>query len=202
MNAVVPAGVPVGADYRIRVVASAPATTGTDNGTNLSVLALPNVSILPNPLDGIMCEGESVSMLASGGVAYQWSPSGSLDSPTNTQVTATPTVTTQYTVVGTGANGCQNSATFTVTVDDCNAIGENAVNAFVLYPNPASETVTIEYVTELKATAVQLLDNSGRLVETFDGTAQQIAVGQLAPGSYIVRIVHGNGTATARFTRQ
>lgn len=58
-----------------------------------------------------LCEGETVTLSASGADSYQW------DNGVTDGVSFTPTVgTTVYTVVGTGTNGCTSSDDVTVTV--------------------------------------------------------------------------------------
>jgi len=61
-----------------------------------------------------ICNGESVTLTASGGVTYNWT---GLPGTGNTQ-TVTPTANTTYTVTAVGANGCvsQNPATITIEV--------------------------------------------------------------------------------------
>ncbi|HCA07699.1 choice-of-anchor L domain-containing protein [Chryseobacterium sp.] len=61
-----------------------------------------------------ICNGESVTLTASGGVTYNWA---TLPGTGNTQTVA-PTTTTTYTVTAVGANGCvsQNPATITIEV--------------------------------------------------------------------------------------
>lgn len=61
------------------------------------IVAGPDVSI---------CQYQSVQISASGGTSYSWAPSGTLDDPTLENPTATPLVTTTYTVSATNANAC------------------------------------------------------------------------------------------------
>lgn len=55
--------------------------------------------------DQYLCKGDSVQLNAMGGIAYQWSPVGSLSNPNIANPIASPTVTTQYTVQVTQVNG-------------------------------------------------------------------------------------------------
>jgi serine protease len=57
-----------------------------------------------------ICTGGSSVLTASGASTYTWSPTTALAPTTGAVVTASPTSTTVYTVTGTGAFGCQNSA--------------------------------------------------------------------------------------------
>ena len=118
-----------GTGYRIRVVASDPATTGTDNGVNLVINALPAVSITATPANGTICAGQSASMTAGGAQSYVWTPSTGLSSTTTATVTANPTATTIYTVSGTDANGCIGTATSTITVNTLPSVSITATPA-------------------------------------------------------------------------
>ena len=109
-------------------VTASPTTTttytiiGTDaNGckdttqTILTVKSLPTIQSTPSGTS--ICHGDSIGITVSGGASYTWSPSASLSNNNTSSVIAFPNVTTTYTVVGTGSNGCQNSATSIVAVN-------------------------------------------------------------------------------------
>ncbi|ASS50582.1 MAG: hypothetical protein A3D31_13540 [Candidatus Fluviicola riflensis] len=201
INGVVPGGTPAGTGYRIRVVASDPVTTGSDNGSNLTMFPQPTITIIGNPADGAICVGESITMLGSGGVSYVWTPSATIDFPTQAQVIATPTISIQYTTVGTDVNGCTNGATFNVTVENCAAISENEVNLFSLYPNPATDLVSVQAVNGTAIQGIELLDQNGRLIRSMPGSTS-MSVADLATGSYFIRVIHESGMSTLRFTKK
>ena len=65
--------------------------------------------------DSAICRGESTSVTASGAQSYFWSPSLGLNSTTQNTVTASPNVSTTYTVAG--FNGlCVDSSKFKIQV--------------------------------------------------------------------------------------
>lgn len=109
------------------VVASPTSTTlytitGTD-GNGCQGQGQVNVEVLPNPSLTVssnngneVCDGQSVDLTASGGSSYTWI-GGGLSATTGATVTASPSVTTTYTVVATGANNCQSNETFELTVN-------------------------------------------------------------------------------------
>jgi gliding motility-associated-like protein len=72
-----------------------------------------NLTVTPNT--STVCAGSSSSLTASGATNYTWSPAGSLSSANGTNVVATPTITTVYTIIG-STGTCTGSATSTVTV--------------------------------------------------------------------------------------
>lgn len=63
-----------------------------------------------------ICPGLSTTLGASGAVSYAWNPAATLSSATGATVIATPVATTTYTVTGTDAVGCANTAQVLVTV--------------------------------------------------------------------------------------
>lgn len=75
---------------------------------------LPVVTVSP---DQAICEGESLTLTASGADTYTWTPSAGLSQDTGATVTASPASTTTYTVTGLDANGCSNSDNITITVN-------------------------------------------------------------------------------------
>jgi subtilisin-like proprotein convertase family protein len=76
--------------------------------------ALPTVAI--SPASATYCAGGSaVALAASGANTYGWAPAAGLNATTGTNVNASPASSTTYTVTGTDGNGCQNTATTTIT---------------------------------------------------------------------------------------
>ncbi len=66
-----------------------------------------------------VCQGETVLLEATGGVAYEWSPRTSLSQFTIFNPLATPMETTIYTVTVTDSNGCTATDQVQVIVDGC-----------------------------------------------------------------------------------
>ena len=61
--------------------------------------------------------GNTVDLVATGGTNYSWSPSIGLSCSNCPNPTASPTETTTYTVIISDDNGCQTTASVTVTVE-------------------------------------------------------------------------------------
>jgi len=96
--------------------------TGTDingciNSTTVLVTVLPKPNVSVSPASATICNGGNVILIASGAVTYSWSPATGLSATTGTTVTASPIITTIYTVTGTNASSCTNTATVTITVN-------------------------------------------------------------------------------------
>lgn len=82
------------------------------------------VTVQVNPLPGIgvtpsistICYGTNTTLTASGASTYSWSPAATLSSASGAVTTASPTITTTYTVVGQDTNGCFGTNTTIVEV--------------------------------------------------------------------------------------
>ncbi|MBK6989753.1 MAG: hypothetical protein IPH33_16830 [Bacteroidetes bacterium] len=80
----------------------------------LTVNPLPIVVVTPATSN--ICEGSSVSLSATGALTYAWSPATGLSATTGSPVVATPTTSTDYTVIGTSVDNCTASAIASITV--------------------------------------------------------------------------------------
>ena len=108
--------------------------TGTNTATGCSDTSSVKVNMLPPPVmttgpDKEICYGKTTTLSTSGAQTYSWSPSAGLSCTTCDTVTASPSTTTQYTIVGTAANGCKDTSKITVTVDPQPVIDAGSVQA-------------------------------------------------------------------------
>lgn len=115
--------------------------TGTDaNGcknwavATITVNSLPSLSVTvsKNPI----CKGDSTMMSGMGASTYTWS-SGVVNS-----VNFSPTITATYTMMATDANGCMNSTTQMVTVNNLPTIGASSSNTMLCTGQTAVITAT------------------------------------------------------------
>jgi len=117
--------------------------TGTDaNGcvntatTSITVNPLPTIAVNSSTI----CLGEQTATLtATGASTYNWNPTTGLTPTSGSPVTGAPTATTIYTVTGTDANGCTNTATATITV---NPLPPVAVNSSTICIGQQTATLT------------------------------------------------------------
>lgn len=100
----------------------------------ITVNPLPPVTISGT---NAVCDGSSATLTASGALTYNWGTS------TNTTIVVTPVGATTYTVIGTDANNCSNSATQQVTINPLPILSmfSGAIcpgNSFTLTPSGAA----------------------------------------------------------------
>jgi hypothetical protein len=96
--------------------------TGTDgNGCVDSSNVTINVNSLPvvtaSTSNSAVCSGDSITLTGGGATSYNWSPGVITDG-----VAFTPASSDTYTVMGTDANGCMNTATVSVIVNQLPAV--------------------------------------------------------------------------------
>jgi len=79
------------------------------------VKPLPIVDILQG--DTLIKYGQTVNLRATGANLYYWAPTTGLSAGIGTNITASPTETTEYIVSGLAANGCRGYDSVTIRVD-------------------------------------------------------------------------------------
>lgn len=93
--------------------------THTNTGcidTLLDTLTFHSSPIIDAGLDTLICVGDSVKLVPSGGVSYTWSPGATLSCTNCTNPYAAPISNTLYTVVGKNIYGCSGTDTVRLTV--------------------------------------------------------------------------------------
>jgi gliding motility-associated-like protein len=102
------------------IVATTYTVTGIDvNGcANIDSVS---VSLIGNPItpgpDATICRGNSTALSVSGSASYVWHPGVLLNDSTIANPVAAPPTSTTFTVIGTAATGCRDTAFVTVTVN-------------------------------------------------------------------------------------
>ena len=149
----------------------------------LTVLSLPSLTATANRT--VMCKNENNTLTISGANSYTWSNAG-----TSNSIIITPTLVTtmNYSVIGMGSNGCQNTATLQVKVNSCVGIDEisNTGNTLLIFPNPSHGNLSLHSSTPMH---LKLSDQLGRTIMTIDlndSNGNSIQVDQLSAGIYYI----------------
>ena len=163
---------------------------------HITIHPMPMVTILGNTQISI---GGSTILVASGADTYVWSTG-----ETTSSITVSPTVTTTYYVTGITPYGCTDTASVTVMVTssiDIHTIEKD----ILLYPNPATQTVTIQldensYVLK----EVTIYDASGCVIycSNFDTYKAEVDITNWASGLYFCRVVCGDKVMVKKFAKE
>lgn len=155
----------VGDGAILEIVPPAPTATytvvaalGDCSGYDTMNLKVVDAPIANAGLDTTICYGDQVTLQASGGVFYQWTPSFTLATPNQATTVAKPTDTTQYIVTVTDTKGCPKPVTDTVQINvipQVHAFAGNDTIVILNQPFTLHGTGAVRYVW----TPVDGLDN-------------------------------------------
>jgi hypothetical protein len=107
-------------EYEVFVQSSLYQCNDTSTAVQLVVNALPVV--LANVTDNVICAGESVVFTGSGAQSYTW------DNSVVDNTAINPSSSASFTVVGTDANGCENTSSVNLTVNALPIVLANVTN--------------------------------------------------------------------------
>jgi hypothetical protein len=178
-------------------------TTYTVTGFRNGCSGTASVTVFVNPKPPVTCTaspsiitlGLTSTLTASGALTYRWS-TGALGS----SILVIPLLTTTYSVVGTDANGCSNTASATVTVNLLGGLGlrtagdpseteqQNETATVSAYPNPTSGSFFLKDAPENSTIEVYDYQGARLLIGTVNESDQAIDMSELKAGIYFVRV--------------
>lgn len=146
----------------------------TSNTASVTVTVNSSSSLSVSSASYSICSGGSVMLGASGGGnSYQWTPSAGLNNPNIATPTASPSVTTVYTVTGQASSCGVNSKTVTVYVTNSITLNISASNQNIC----SGSSVTL---SETNGVSCTWKDGSGTIV----GTGVSITLTPTATATY------------------
>lgn len=169
-----------------------------DNGnTDLGIDSLSirlvclNPSISATTSSDTLCPGQTATLTATGATNYTWSPIGS----TSSTVVVSPTINTNYVLTGSNDGLCFPTTNVTILVTPC-AIGVNELdnNNANVYPNPAKDILSIDFLTEFSSYTIEISNAVGELVlkkELHDKNSS-VNIEALPHGIYFYQLSHKN----------
>lgn len=169
--------------------------------TNIKINALPILAIVSDMGTNIS-KGQTVILTASGGTAYSWIGADIQNGHNTGVVKVRPKETTTYTVIAVNADGCSNTAQFTIHVKEDHLLIPNTV----ITPNGdgKNDTWIIKNIDYYPDNRVKIYDRAGRLVYSKTGYANEwggtLNGKLLNEDAYIYVIDFGNGTGLLRGT--
>ncbi|MEX2588575.1 MAG: SBBP repeat-containing protein [Chitinophagales bacterium] len=109
ITAILPANIPGGSGYRVRVISTNPAINAKDNGTDLKINPKPSAPLVTPSGATEFCDGDSVILTSS-------EANGNLWSNGETSQSITVNASENYSVMFTDTNGCVSPSSDTVDV--------------------------------------------------------------------------------------
>ncbi len=216
ISAVIPSNTLGGTGYRIRVVSTSPATVGTDNGTDLSVIPF-EIAVTPKDTQNLFINevGTAVTITSTHPAAtHEWLGSGNSGfgygplTPAETGTTYTPTFATignRY-IITRSINQWGDTLTtseFVIVVTKEVGINETTASNIKAYWNNNDLVIDLGG-SMLENPTLQLFDMTGKLVveqslET--NTLNRIGT-QLPSGMYILQFTGSNQRFNAKTMKQ
>ena len=157
--------------------------TVTNNGCTASDVVTVNVTnnlVIDAGIDQTICNGQTTVLIASGGASYTWTPSTGLGSTIGYSVTASPSVTSTYTVNAT-SGGCSSSDAVTIFVN----------------PTPTVSISAIGSTTFCSGGSVNLTSTSSASSYTWSNGATTQSVTANTSSNYNVTVSNGSCSATS-----
>ena len=160
-----------------------------EGGQEIDSIALVHATVLP-PLtiglsDTTVCTAQQFYLDACGDFdSYLWSTGGT----GCTEMLQFDNACTQSVTLTVTRGECSASKTISITAQVCDGITEPSTTAMSLYPNPASDMVTIFGDGFVSATVIDL---TGRIL--LQTTSMQLDLSALRPGEYIIKITRITG---------
>ena len=179
--------------------------TVTVNGC-VSPAASQAITVNPSPTVSLgsfadMCDYNGAIML-TGGSPAGGSYSGNGVTAGSFDPGAAGLGTSVITYSFTDGNGCSNTATSNILVDDCLGVNESNI-VLQLYPNPSSGIVQISGNTAIQK--VEVYDKIGKLVKVQivdNSSAVEVDLSQFATGVYTIRVNTNQGVSVESIVLQ
>ncbi len=113
---------------------------GCADTTSLNIIVSPAPPITIASTNPVICNGENTTLSATGANTFSWSPATGLSTTSGSSVTASPTVTTTYSVVAIDTTGCVANAVSTVVVHPIPIIGVTPISPTLCFGEATSLT--------------------------------------------------------------
>lgn len=152
----------------------------------------------------LFCAGGSVTLIANsgGGLAYQWYKGASAIAGA-TSISYTATTAGNYKCLVTKiTNGCSKQSNAIAVSVPCRE-NELSISGTTVYPNPASDNVTIQ-TTITGDKFISVYDVSGNKIKEFQSTDENIVmdIKDFPKGLYFIKITNTTGSEVGVFIKE
>src|SRR5690554_4986430 len=186
-------------------------TTYTVSVDNNGCTATDEVVVTVNPLptvdagaDQTACTNHSAIALGGTPAGGTFSGNGVSNNEFDPATAGVGTHTVTYTYAD--GNGCENTATLTVTVDGCVSVEENVMNQLTVSPNPSSDYIEVRVNENNSIQNIQVMSLDGKVVSVeqnvVDHATIKIDVSSVAKGTYLIQLSTEYGFLTRKIVVQ
>ncbi len=171
-------------------------TTGCSNTSTISITVnpLPTINVLATPSS--ICGGSNSTLTASGANTYNWS-----NGMNGSTITVLPTNTTVYTVTGTNASGCSNTASIMVSVESMPTAGTSTINNNNICQNTYL-TLTLTGHTSFATIQWQISSDGNNWSDILGATSDTYNYLATTSGNYYFRAKVSNSCGVAYSNQQ
>ena len=152
-----------------------------------------NPNITASSTSDSLCSGQTATLTASGATSYTWSPIGSIS---NT-VIVSPSLSTNYVLIGSNDGVCFPSTNVSIWVAPC-AIGiEELYNDQAnIYPNPTTGILNIEFKAVFNYPIFILSNAIGEIIieKALNNKVSEVNIEELPCGIYFYKIANNATT--------
>lgn len=132
--------------------------------------------------------------------SWKWYMSGATPAVSTLQnpvITYTSSGTKNITLIATNASGSSTPITQTITINTCTGIEELTNEQISIYPNPASDFITISIDNTIEHINIKLIDILGKevLSSTSQKSTTQLHLNTIVNGIYSLKITDSKGNA-------
>ncbi|PBQ30700.1 hypothetical protein CNR22_02565 [Sphingobacteriaceae bacterium] len=164
----------------------------SSDGCSSASAVISSVTVNEKPMISVMisnatlCNGDSATITVSGADTYTWNTGSNAST-----LTVAPSISTNYTLSGTGLNSCSSSTLVSLSVSDCTGFTEktNRSTSISVYPNPAQTRVSVKF--EFSGTKeIQISNEIGQIIEVYktENEFEEVDVTKYARGVYYLKI--------------
>lgn len=161
--------------------------------SNVTVNSTPKVTVVSSK--SLTCKGAAAVLTASGAATYSWS-----NGSKTATISINPTVTTTYSVAGTGTNGCSMNVAISQSVATCTGLLEAGTfdDTMFVYPNPGNGSFGIRNTAALENGYFEIYNVLGELVwaEKTGGVEIKFNIARHPAGVYFVNVIESTQLIT------
>lgn len=180
----IPQNTNFGIFYKIRVISSSPADTGTACPNTLIVTQIAQLNQITASPNDTICEGDTATLNALNiATEYKWSTGDTTQTIKVSKAGVYSVTTTDYTK-------CTSDTSISIVTKKCpTGINKHILNApIVIYPNPASNIIYIKNHVLTSNSSFKCINSLGEVVKSGALTSNQLNIADLPIGLYVLQI--------------